>query len=137
MFFVEAHYHHNPKRAADQVRYIVHREEGLRDGQRRQLYGIGPRYRVFRGTRRPSARPSSRTPEDSGTPSTSASSSPSTTALRSDSPASTGAWPSASKGTLEPLETLDENVRAFHSAARQLLQEARQVNERGTAAGDR
>lgn len=34
------------------------------------------------------------------------------------------------KGTLEPLETLDQNVRAFHSAATQLLQEARQVMER-------
>ena len=34
------------------------------------------------------------------------------------------------KGTLEPLETLDQNVRAFHSAATQLLQEARQVLER-------
>ncbi len=52
MFFVEAHYHHNPKRAADQVRYIAHREEGLRDGQRRDLYGIGPRYRAFRGDER-------------------------------------------------------------------------------------
>ena len=49
MFFVEAHYHHSPKRAADQVRYIAHREEGLRDGERRDLYGIGPRYRAFRG----------------------------------------------------------------------------------------
>jgi len=49
VFFVEAHYHHSPKRAADQVRYIAHREEGLRDGQRRELYGIGPRYRAFRG----------------------------------------------------------------------------------------
>ena len=27
MFFVEAHYHHSPRRAADQVRYIAHREE--------------------------------------------------------------------------------------------------------------
>jgi len=52
VFFVEAHYHHNPKRAADQVRYIAHREEGLRDGQRRELYGIGPRYRAFRGDER-------------------------------------------------------------------------------------
>ena len=52
MFFVEARYHHNPKRAADQVRYIAHREEGLRDGQRRELYGIGPRYRAFRGDER-------------------------------------------------------------------------------------
>jgi hypothetical protein len=34
------------------------------------------------------------------------------------------------KGTLEPLETLDQNVRAFHSAATQLLEEARQVMER-------
>src|SRR5438876_8062611 len=34
------------------------------------------------------------------------------------------------KGTLEPLETLDQNVRAFHAAASQLLQEARQVLER-------
>jgi hypothetical protein len=34
------------------------------------------------------------------------------------------------KGTLEPLETLDQNVRAFHAAATQLLQEARQVIER-------
>jgi hypothetical protein len=33
------------------------------------------------------------------------------------------------KGTLEPLETLDQNVRAFHAAATQLLQEARQVLE--------
>ena len=49
MFFVEAKYHHNPQRAADQVRYIAHREEGLRDGQRRDLYGIGQRYRAFRG----------------------------------------------------------------------------------------
>jgi hypothetical protein len=34
------------------------------------------------------------------------------------------------KGTLEPLETLDQNVRAFHAAATQLLQEARHVLER-------
>jgi hypothetical protein len=52
VFFVEARYHHSPKRAADQVRYIAHREEGLRDGQRRDLYGIGPRYRAFRGDER-------------------------------------------------------------------------------------
>jgi len=52
VFFVEAHYHHSPKRAADQVRYIAHREEGLRDGERRDLYGIGPRYRAFRGDER-------------------------------------------------------------------------------------
>jgi hypothetical protein len=52
VFFVEAHYHHSPKRAADQVRYIAHREEGLRDGQRRDLFGIGPQYRAFRGDER-------------------------------------------------------------------------------------
>ncbi len=34
------------------------------------------------------------------------------------------------KGTTEPLETLDQNVRAFHAAATQLLTEARQVMER-------
>ena len=34
------------------------------------------------------------------------------------------------KGTLEPVETLDQNVRAFHAAATQLLEEARLVLER-------
>jgi len=34
------------------------------------------------------------------------------------------------KGTVEPLETLDQNVRAFHAAATQLLAESRQVLER-------
>src|SRR5712691_3137369 len=34
------------------------------------------------------------------------------------------------KGTLEPLETLDQNVRAFHAAANQLLQETRQIIDR-------
>jgi len=34
------------------------------------------------------------------------------------------------KGAVEPLETLDENVRAFHAAATQLLQETRQIIER-------
>src|SRR5206468_3374980 len=33
------------------------------------------------------------------------------------------------KGTAEPLETLDQNVRAFHAAAAHLLKEARQVIE--------
>jgi hypothetical protein len=33
------------------------------------------------------------------------------------------------KSTLDPLEALDENVRAFHTAATQLLHEARQVIE--------
>jgi hypothetical protein len=34
------------------------------------------------------------------------------------------------RGTVEPLETLDQNVRAFHAAATQLLAEAQQVLER-------
>ena len=41
MFFVEARYHRDPARAGGQVRYIAHREEGLTDGRRRELYGIG------------------------------------------------------------------------------------------------
>ena len=49
MFFVEARYHSDPARAGGQVRYIAHREEGLTDGQRRELYGIGERYRALRG----------------------------------------------------------------------------------------
>jgi hypothetical protein len=49
MFFVEARYHHSPKKAGGQVRYIAHREEGLRGGERRELYDIGERYRAFRG----------------------------------------------------------------------------------------
>jgi hypothetical protein len=49
MFFVEARYHRSPGRAAGQVRYIAHREEGLTDGRRRELFGIGDRYRAFRG----------------------------------------------------------------------------------------
>ncbi len=49
MFFVEARYHRDPSRAGAQVRYIAHREEGLTDGQRRELYGIGERYRAMRG----------------------------------------------------------------------------------------
>jgi hypothetical protein len=52
MFFVEARYHRDPNRAAGQVRYIAHREEGLTDGQRRELYGIGEQYRAFRGDER-------------------------------------------------------------------------------------
>lgn len=49
MFFVEARYHRSPERAAGQVRYIAHREEGLTDGRSRELYGIGDRYRALRG----------------------------------------------------------------------------------------
>ena len=49
MFFVEARYHRNPERAIGQVRYIAHREEGLTDGRRRELYGIGERHRALHG----------------------------------------------------------------------------------------
>src|SRR5262245_28765444 len=49
VFFVEAHYHRDPGRVGAQVRYIAHREEGLTDGQQRELYGIGERYRAMRG----------------------------------------------------------------------------------------
>src|SRR6185436_3959310 len=34
------------------------------------------------------------------------------------------------KGTLEPLENLNQNVRTFHAAATQILQEAHEVIER-------
>jgi len=49
VFFVEARYHRDPSRAGAQVRYIAHREEGLTDGLRRGLHGIGERYRAMRG----------------------------------------------------------------------------------------
>ncbi len=49
MFFVEAKYHNSPKRAGEQVRYIAHREEGLQRGERRELFGIGERFRALRG----------------------------------------------------------------------------------------
>jgi hypothetical protein len=49
MFFVEARYHRSPDRAAAQVHYIAHREEGLTDGRSRELFGIGERYRALRG----------------------------------------------------------------------------------------
>lgn len=52
MFFVEARYHRDPDRAGGQVRYIAHREEGLTDGLRRELHGIGERYGSFRGDER-------------------------------------------------------------------------------------
>jgi hypothetical protein len=52
VFFVEARYHHNPKRAGDQVRYIAHREVGLQGGDHRELHGIGARYQAFRGDER-------------------------------------------------------------------------------------
>jgi hypothetical protein len=49
MFFVEARYHREPARVGGQVHYISHREEQLTDGRRRELYGIGERYRALTG----------------------------------------------------------------------------------------
>jgi hypothetical protein len=49
VFFVEARYHRDPSRAGAQVRYIAHREEGPTNGHRRELYGIGERFRAMRG----------------------------------------------------------------------------------------
>jgi hypothetical protein len=53
VFFVEARYHRDPSRAGAQVRYIAHREEGLTNGHRRELYGIGERFRAMRGDEPP------------------------------------------------------------------------------------
>jgi hypothetical protein len=52
VFFVEARYHRDASRVSAQVRYIAYREEGLIDGRRRELYGIGGRYRVMKGDER-------------------------------------------------------------------------------------
>jgi hypothetical protein len=49
VFFVEARYHRNPAKVPHQIRYISHREEQLPDGHRRELFGIGDRYKAFRG----------------------------------------------------------------------------------------
>ena len=49
MFFVEARYHRNPQKVPQQIRYISHREERLQGGERRELFGIGDRYRALRG----------------------------------------------------------------------------------------
>ena len=49
MFFVEARYHRSPGKAPQPIRYISHREERLQGGQRRELFGIGDRYKGLRG----------------------------------------------------------------------------------------
>jgi hypothetical protein len=49
MFFVEARYHRNPSKVPQQIRYISHREERLQGGERRELFGIGDRYKALRG----------------------------------------------------------------------------------------
>ena len=74
MFFVEARYQRDPDRVGGQVRYIAHREERLTDGQRRDLYGIGERYRSLRGDERAIQKASAMTAAGSGIQSTSASS---------------------------------------------------------------
>jgi hypothetical protein len=48
MFFVETRYHRNPVKVPQQIRYISHREERLQGGERRELFGIGDRYKAFR-----------------------------------------------------------------------------------------
>jgi hypothetical protein len=49
VFFVEARYHRNPEKVSQQIRYISHREERLPSGDRRELFGIGDRYKALRG----------------------------------------------------------------------------------------
>ena len=49
MFFVEARYHRKPDKVPQQIHYISHREERLQGGERRELFGIGDRYRALRG----------------------------------------------------------------------------------------
>jgi hypothetical protein len=49
VFFVEARYHRNPGKVPQQIRYISHREERLQGGERRELFGIGDRYKALRG----------------------------------------------------------------------------------------
>jgi hypothetical protein len=52
MYFVEVNYDRSLQKNLGRVAYISHREEQLRGGQTRQLYGIGERYRGFRGDER-------------------------------------------------------------------------------------
>jgi hypothetical protein len=49
VFFVEARYHRNSGKVPRQIRYISHREERLQGGERRELFGIGDRYKGLRG----------------------------------------------------------------------------------------
>jgi hypothetical protein len=74
VFFVEARYHRSPERAAGQVRYIAHREEGLTDGRQRELYGLASAIVPSAATSGPSGGLSARTVEVSETRSTFASS---------------------------------------------------------------
>ncbi len=46
MHVVRASYHSAPARIRQDIRYVSHREEGLPGGDRRELYGIGPRFKA-------------------------------------------------------------------------------------------
>jgi hypothetical protein len=52
MYFVQVNYDRNLGRNIGRIGYISHREEQLRDGRTRPLYGIGERYRALRGDER-------------------------------------------------------------------------------------
>ena len=52
MYFVEVNYDHSLGKNTGRIEYISHREEQLREGRTRQLYGIGERYRALRGEER-------------------------------------------------------------------------------------
>jgi hypothetical protein len=45
MHVIRGHYHRDPARAGRYIHYISHREEGLPRGERREIYGIGERYK--------------------------------------------------------------------------------------------
>jgi hypothetical protein len=45
MHVIRGHYHRNSARAGRYVQYISHREEGLPRGERREIYGVGERYK--------------------------------------------------------------------------------------------
>ncbi len=52
MYFVQVNYDRNLGKNIGRIGYISHREEELREGRTRPLYGIGERYRALRGDER-------------------------------------------------------------------------------------
>jgi hypothetical protein len=52
MYFVQVNYDRNLGKNLGRIAYISHREEQLREGRTRPLYGIGERYRALRGDER-------------------------------------------------------------------------------------
>jgi hypothetical protein len=52
MYFVQVNYDRNLGKNIGRIAYISHREEQLREGRTRPLYGIGERYRALRGDER-------------------------------------------------------------------------------------